>query len=293
MSKLDSADGIMASSDNESLWSTNSSWSIPYAVSGNGSGFSTDVEYSFSMQCLEFFNCYYLALVIVTGVVGNSLSFLVFTRTNLKLRSSSYYLAALALADLGFILTLLVVWLKHFDVDLFSWNGWCQAMVYGGSVCSCLSVWLTVAFTLERLIAVQYPLQRPSMCTVRRAKTIIFVLTFVAVASHTHLLFMAAPISHKDSNGSAKEEMHCELVADYQNVMEIVNLLDTILTLVIPVILIVSMNAMIAKNLYVFSRTFKKRESRSWSESFQGIQVSCQLPFPFSFLKIFSLTRAE
>jgi len=58
---------------------------------------------TFAVQCLNFFNFYYLALIIFLGMVGNTLNFLVFTRTHLKLRSSSYYLAALALADLGYL----------------------------------------------------------------------------------------------------------------------------------------------------------------------------------------------
>ncbi len=115
-------------------------------------------QFIFAQKCLNFFNFYYLALIIVFGMVGNTLNFLVFTRTHLRLRSSSYYLAALALADLGFLLTLLIVWLNHVGINLFNRQGFCQAMVYGSSVFSCLSVWLTVAYTFERLIAVQYPL---------------------------------------------------------------------------------------------------------------------------------------
>ena len=256
---------------NDSVWMNVSNVSVALM--------NVSSAYAFTQQCLNFFNFYYLAIIIVVGVVGNSLSFLVFTRTHLKLRSSSYYLAALALADLGFLLTLLVVWLNHVGIDLFNRPGWCQALVYGSSVCSCLSVWLTVAFTIERLIAVQYPLQRPSMCTVRRAKTIILVLTFVTLSAHIYSLFTAG-ITHGTVGGS-EDRTICELLPDYYQFMRIVNLLDTILTLVIPFILIVSMNAMIAKNLIVFSRTFKKPNYRSSSQS--HIQVGLLVLFTVEF----------
>jgi len=154
---------------------------------------SSSDYFTLAVKCLDFFNFYYLAVIVVLGMVGNTLNFLVFTQTHLRLRSSSYYLAALALADIGFLLTLLVVWLDHVGIDLFNRQGFCQATVYGSSVFSCLSVWLTVAFTFEIEIA-----------------------------------------------------------------MHIVNLVDTVVTLVIPLILILVMNALIAKNLYVFSRTFRK-----------------------------------
>ena len=107
---------------NDSVWMNVSNVSVALM--------NVSSAYAFTQQCLNFFNFYYLAIIIVVGVVGNSLSFLVFTRTHLKLRSSSYYLAALALADLGFLLTLLVVWLNHVGIDLFNRPGWCQALVY-------------------------------------------------------------------------------------------------------------------------------------------------------------------
>lgn len=225
--------------------------------------------FAFALKCLDFFNFYYLAIIIIFGMVGNTLSFLVFTRTHLKLRSSSYYLAALALADLGFLLTLLVVWLNHVGVDLFNRQGFCQALVYSSSVCSCLSVWLTVAFTIERLIAVQYPLQRPYMCTVRRAKIIISVLTLTTLTCHVYSLFTAG-ITDSGQDGKST----CDLLPAYYKFMHVVNLLDTVLTLVIPFILIVVMNTLIAKNLIVFSRTFNSNKSRSSNASTQHIQVS-------------------
>ena len=105
----------------------------------NGTMATQSASYALALKFLDFFNFYYLAVIILFGMLGNVLSFLVFTRTHLKLRSSSYYLAALALADLGFLVTLLVVWLNHFGVDLFNRPGFCQALVYLSSVSSCMS----------------------------------------------------------------------------------------------------------------------------------------------------------
>ncbi|KZS12306.1 thyrotropin-releasing hormone receptor [Daphnia magna] len=236
-------------------------------VDSSTSALNVSTSFALALKCLDFFNFYYLAVIIIFGVVGNTLNFLVFTRTHLKLRSSSYYLAALALADLGFLLTLLVVWLNHVGVDLFNRQGFCQALVYTSSVCSCLSVWLTVAFTIERLIAVQYPLQRPYMCTVRRAKIIISVLSFTTLSGHIYSLFTAGITDGPEGKSI------CDLLPAYYRFMHVVNLLDTILTLVIPFILIVVMNTLIAKNLIVFSRTFNRKKSRSNNSSAQHIQM--------------------
>ncbi|KAG8326321.1 G-protein coupled receptor activity protein [Homalodisca vitripennis] len=60
-------------------------------------------------------------------------------------------------------------------------------------VCSFLSVWFVVAFTVERFIAVRYPLKRPSMCTVTRAKMVLSVLTLFTLSMCSPYLFISAP----------------------------------------------------------------------------------------------------
>lgn len=118
------------------------------------------------IDIVEFFNRFYIPVIIFVGLLGNLLSGVVFMTSHLKLRSSSYYLAALATVDFVFLFDLLVVYVSNETLfDLFNRNGWCQWIVYVSSVCSILSVWLIVAFTTERFIAVQYPLQRPHICT--------------------------------------------------------------------------------------------------------------------------------
>lgn len=116
---------------------------------------------------LNYCYTYYIPLMIAVGLIGNVLSCIVFLTTHLKMRSSSYYLAALAAADFGYLSVLLVVQFSYKGVvEIYNRNGWCQTFIYISTVCSCLSVWLIVAFTVERFIAVQYPLQRPHICTV-------------------------------------------------------------------------------------------------------------------------------
>ncbi|KAK7792154.1 hypothetical protein R5R35_004180 [Gryllus longicercus] len=201
---------------------------------------------------LEFFHFYYIPAIILVGLVGNLLSCVVFLNTHLKMRSSSYYLAALACADFGFLSALLLVWLNTVGVTLFNRHGWCQALVYVSSVCSCMSVWLIVAFTVERFIAVQYPLHRPHMCTVARAKTIVLVLCAVALLSHSYTLWTAGIQSGADGSEV------CDLLDEHHDLMRIINIVDSLATLIVPLVLIIVMNAMITRNLLRFGRRFKQ-----------------------------------
>ena len=53
---------------------------------------------------------YVTPVVIFIGILGNTLSFVVFIGTHLSRQSSSIYLAVLAAVDNIFLLTLLTVW---------------------------------------------------------------------------------------------------------------------------------------------------------------------------------------
>ncbi|XP_026674747.1 thyrotropin-releasing hormone receptor-like isoform X2 [Ceratina calcarata] len=201
---------------------------------------------------LDFFHQYYIPSIILLGLVGNLLSCIVFLNTHLRVRSSSYYLAALATADFGFLVSLLFVWLNNaLGWRVFNKDGWCETLVYVSAVCSSLSVWLIVAFTVERFIAVQYPLHRPHICTIARAKTIILVLVVLALTSHSYS-FVTAGIVNKDGYE------YCDMKVEYLETMKIISIIDSIASLIAPLVMIIVMNTMIMRNLFIFSRRFRQ-----------------------------------
>ncbi|CAL4060917.1 unnamed protein product, partial [Meganyctiphanes norvegica] len=71
-------------------------------------------------------NMYYIPFLIVVGFVGNLLSCVVFLNTRLRMRSSSYYLAALAVADVSYLFILFLVWLDMLGFNTFNINVFCQ-----------------------------------------------------------------------------------------------------------------------------------------------------------------------
>lgn len=215
---------------------------------------------------LDFSHQYYIPFIIMIGLVGNLLSCFVFLNTHLKMRSSSYYLAALASTDFSFLFSLLLVWLNNtVGWRVFNKDGWCECVVYVSSVCSSLSVWLIVAFTVERFIAVQYPLHRPHMCTITRAKTIVAVLVVLAMASHSYSFVTAGVV---EQNGHE----FCELKEEYLETMRIVSIIDSIASLMAPLILIIVMNTMIMRNLLRFSKRFGHHQG---GDSGKSVETRC------------------
>ncbi|KAL3266447.1 hypothetical protein HHI36_010619 [Cryptolaemus montrouzieri] len=54
----------------------------------------------------------------------------------------------------------------------------------------------------------------------------------------------------------------CEMLPEYQEIMKTINFIDTVATLIIPIILIVVMNTMIARGLMAFKQKLLKKEFR-------------------------------
>uniref|UniRef100_A0A1B6D8L9 G-protein coupled receptors family 1 profile domain-containing protein n=1 Tax=Clastoptera arizonana TaxID=38151 RepID=A0A1B6D8L9_9HEMI len=216
---------------------------------------------------LQGFQMYYTPLLVALGIVGNCLSVFVFFRTKLRKLSSSYYLSALATSDSGFLISVFITWLDLIDVPVFNMPIVCQLSVYLGQACSFLSVWFVVAFTVERFIAVRYPLKRPSMCTVTRAKAVLVVLSIFSFTLCSPYLLISAPETRVNPNSNSTVEV-CTVVLSWMDVARTLNYVDLVLTLLLPFLLIVVLNTLISKTVWRLARirrsmtlSSKKRDS--------------------------------
>nr|XP_033331948.1 thyrotropin-releasing hormone receptor isoform X4 [Megalopta genalis] len=199
---------------------------------------------------------YYTPILVYLGTLGNCLSVIVFFGTKLCQYSSSVYLAALAISDTGFLVSVFVVWLNMLEVGLFNRPGFCQFFIYLTTLCSFMSVWLVVVFTIERFIAVQYPMYRQSMCTVARAKVTVAVLTMLAMILCSPVLWFSATSVQYNEKGNVTECGH--LAEGLESWATVYNTIDTVLTFAIPFTVIIVLNVLIARAIY---RHIKIRKS--------------------------------
>ena len=137
-------------------------------------------------------NRFYTPPLCLFGVIGNCLSVYVFCMASSHRNlSSSFYLSALAISDIGFLINLFAVWLNDEGFDVMTTRFSCPFIIYLGQVTCFVSVWFVVAFTAERFCAVCYPLTRPTVCTVARAKKVIFGITLMALLGFSYVWIIA------------------------------------------------------------------------------------------------------
>jgi hypothetical protein len=155
-----------------------------------GPGFQLDAWDVEFQRIINVLHVYVLPVIILIGIVGNTLSFFVYIGTpRLYRQSSSLYLAFLAAVDNISLIFIFVVWFGMVGVHLLHKNGWCQTVMYCTYVCSFLSAWTVVSFTCERWIVVFHPLKRHRLCTRRRAIVVMTSLTVGSMAFYSFSLF--------------------------------------------------------------------------------------------------------
>ncbi|XP_063392997.1 thyrotropin-releasing hormone receptor [Cydia fagiglandana] len=213
------------------------------------SNYSTYVNETFfdfiAHQVASALNVYYTPLLVSLGTIGNLVSVYVFYSSKLRLQSTSQYLSALAISDTVFLFQLMMPWLGAVKLTgLFYTQGFCQIFIYFSYVTCDLSAWLVVAFTVERFVAVLYPLRRNAICTVARARHIISTIVASALLLNVPVLRFAAPVNND-----------CSIDVQYLVHAARFNLLDTAVSFTVPLGVIIVLNVWIMVGVYRLERT--------------------------------------
>ncbi|XP_061400955.1 uncharacterized protein LOC133336691 [Musca vetustissima] len=129
--------------------------------------------------------------IFVIGVLGNSVSVYVLTRKRMRC-TTNIYLTALAITDIFFLTMGLLLSFQHYQYihlhvklywELYGTFTWlCDACAY-------ISIYIAVCFTIERFIAIRYPLKRQTFCTESLAKKVIAGVTIFCLLSTMSTFF--------------------------------------------------------------------------------------------------------
>ncbi|ELT93787.1 hypothetical protein CAPTEDRAFT_64325, partial [Capitella teleta] len=180
---------------------------------------------------VHIMDLYLVPVIAVVGILGNIVSFMVFVATYLKHMSSSVYLAGLAVSDSVFLFVVLISWSNNIGNRTYHQHGWCHLFVYLAYVSSFLSVWFVVCFTVERHIAVCFPLRRQKWCTACRARVLVVSISGLALMLYMFALWMTEVIDYYGGP-------FCSVKPKYYQVVAAINIADTLSTLILPTVVI-------------------------------------------------------
>jgi len=157
---------------------------------GTGLSAAPDLDRFVEYRVHKLLLLYVPPIFFIIGLIGNMLSAVILTRPPMRSISTYRYLTVLSFTDsLVLSVGLLRMWLGQlligYDV-LDQWTWACKLVNVVGYTVSNFSVWLIVAVTVERFIAVCYPLMAPSVCSRRRSTRIILAVLAVQVTIHVH-----------------------------------------------------------------------------------------------------------
>ncbi|CAF5177612.1 unnamed protein product, partial [Rotaria magnacalcarata] len=132
------------------------------------------------------------------GIISNALSFSILIRRTMRL-STYVYLAGLCLSDFTTCLFLIPAYIldaypiKILDCELPRTYAYTQILIITIDAISTttrvLSVWLCVAFTIDRWIMICRPFDSPIYCTMKIARHITFFIYVVGVFYAVPLMF--------------------------------------------------------------------------------------------------------
>src|SRR6218665_388643 len=196
--------------------------------------------------------------ITVIGVVGNTITIVIMTRRRMR-SSTNWYLAALAITDMIYLIFTFILSLKHYPnarhTDYYFYWHCFPFLLMITDAASNSSAWLTVTFTIERYIAVCHPIRGKVICTESRAKKVIFCVFLICVSVTLPTPFEWVVIMKQDpiTNATVLEavESNLGLSVTYRNIYY---QLSVFLFVVIPFVLLVVFNNFLIRSVHLSNK---------------------------------------
>ncbi len=205
---------------------------------------STHESFERFCSAVNYFNKVYLFFVIIIGIIGNSITILVFVRTkNQQYRRSRFFLISLAISDSVYLLVLLCYWLEEMGIyNILKRNVICQTTVYITYVASFMSSAIVLAFTVQRVISIIFPFEQS---TKLKAKISFCIMLLFACVFYS-FAFWGYYVEKADDGDN---EPYCKAKPAYEKLIDQLNLADSVFTFCLPFTGILILNLIIIKKL--------------------------------------------
>lgn len=209
------------------------------------------------LRLFERFTIYITLFVSIVGLIGNACTIIVLNSASMRKWRSSTLLTALAVADflyLSIIFLSIIDTLSKQTIGLHRSLILCQTTVYITHVCSFLSANFTLSFTLQRFVAVTFPLHANTIISSRSSTINVVLLILIGGGFYSISFFLT-----NTREGICREDEQYSLLFPFL-------IVDTCLTFVIPFVFIVVFNCGIVYKLRKrkkFEQNFSKSNKSS------------------------------
>ncbi|TPP56507.1 FMRFamide receptor [Fasciola gigantica] len=125
------------------------------------------------------------APICIVGIIANTLNIVVLTRAWMS-SSTNIYLTAVAVIDLLYLaLSLMFSLWFHPEMQVYETFARATTLIRpSANLCSNTTTWLTLCFTMERYVAVSYPILGRRICTQRRARcAVVCIVIFSTIVT--------------------------------------------------------------------------------------------------------------
>ena len=199
-------------------------------------------------------------ILLLVGTLGNLLSLLVLTQESMRKLAVYNYLAVLSVADTLVLYSgVFVEWLRDLYGYSISQPWLCKLNTVIRYTASQYSVWIIVAVTVERYIAIAHTLRAVGFCTRRKAAIVMLTLFMVLLTLNGHTLFTAT-VKHYDestTNTTAHQGNSIEYQCGFSNgtyIRDIWPWVDACFYSLLPFAVILSLNILIIRSVHQSDR---------------------------------------
>ncbi|XP_067865177.1 probable G-protein coupled receptor 139 [Heterodontus francisci] len=203
---------------------------------------------------IQIENIYYPTLAII-GVPANLVTIIILSRGNCGLsKCITCYLVAMAVGDLMVLIFEVILYEvkdAYFPYSFLNYTPVCSLNLALLFVSIDWSVWLTVAFTFDRFVAICYQTFRAKYCTEKTAIVVITVVCFLSILENVPIYFIYEPREIIDN-----VPWSCYVKSSFYTLPIWVAffLFETILTPFAPFVLIVLFNTLTIRHIVLANR---------------------------------------
>lgn len=209
------------------------------------------ISLAYSMEEVTI-NIIYTGLLVFIGLFGNAYCIMQLLHSNLNRYALTLYLLSLAVSDSCFLLSLTVLFFYNLGFTILSYPVLCQFTYYISYLSCFLSGWYIVALSTERCIAVYRPLRSYISDSRKRSIVVICAITVVGMVINCWPLFIfERQVTQMIRTNSAVVIHVCEITDSSQHYYTMLSYFDAIVSCFIPITLIIVLNLMIVRRIFV------------------------------------------